>query len=127
FAHQPSASITARLGKHFTAAASYTHLVGHFEDPANDFDFGYANANVDVAINRNLAFDTLGRLDLSPGNAHVGMQSRVRWRFLPGSDIFLVYRMDQPLGEDAPGGPPRDPFHELTLKFTYYLRAFIDR
>ncbi|MBC8071468.1 MAG: carbohydrate binding family 9 domain-containing protein, partial [Deltaproteobacteria bacterium] len=111
FAHQPSASITARLGKHFTAAASYTHLVGHFADAANDFDFGYANANVDVAINRNLAFDTLGRLDLSPGNGHVGMQSRVRWRFLPGSDIFLVYRMDQPLGDGPPGGLPRDPFH----------------
>jgi Domain of unknown function (DUF5916)/Carbohydrate family 9 binding domain-like len=127
FAHQPSASITARLGKHFTAAASYTHLIGRLEHREQKFDFGYANANIDIALNRYLAFDTLGRLDLSPGNGHVGLQSRVRWRFLPGSDIFLVYRMDQPLGVDPPTGIPREPFHELTLKFTYYLRAFINR
>jgi hypothetical protein len=128
FAHQPSASLTVRAGKHFTMGATYTHLVGHLEDRKNDFNFGFANANIDIAINRNLAFDTLGRLDLSPGNGHVGLQSRIRWRFQPGSDIFLVYRMDNPLGPDPPMLPvPREPFHELTLKFTYYLRAFVNR
>lgn len=128
FAHQPSASLTVRAGKHFTMGATYTHLVGHLEERKNDFSFGFANANIDIAINRNLAFDTLGRLDLSPGNGHVGLQSRVRWRFAPGSDIFLVYRMDNPLGPDAPMlTVPREPFHELTLKFTYYLRAFVNR
>ncbi len=126
-AHLPSASLTARLGKHFTAGASYTHVVGHLADPGEDFDFGFANANLDVAITRNLAFDNLGRLDLSPGRERVGMQSRLRWRFAPGSDLFLVYRNDLPLGETPPDASPREPFHELTLKVNVYLRAFVRR
>lgn len=127
FAHQPSASLTARLGKHFTFAATYTHLLGHLARRSDDFNFGFANGNVDIAITRNLAFDTLGRLDLSPGRQRFGLQSRLRWRFAPGSDLYLVYRQDQPFGADDPMQPPRVPFHELTLKFTYYLRSFIRR
>ena len=127
FAHQPSASLTARLGKHFTFAATYTHLLGHLARRSDDFNFGFANGNVDIAITRNLAFDTLGRLDLSPGRQRFGLQSRLRWRFAPGSDLYLVYRQDQPFGADDPMQAPRVPFHELTLKFTYYLRSFIRR
>lgn len=126
-AHLPSADVTARLGKHFTAGGSYTHVVGHLADPGQRFDFGFANANVDVAITRNLAFDNLGRLDLSPGNQRVGMQSRLRWRFAPGSDLFLVYRNSLPLAEAGPDEPPREPFHELTLKVSVYMRAFVQR
>jgi hypothetical protein len=55
------------------------------------------------------------------------LQSRLRWRFAPGSDVFVVYRWDQPLGLDPIGVPERVPFHELTVKMTYYLRSFIDR
>ena len=123
--HQPDINVTARIGKHFTMGASYTHLVGHFSDDDERFSFGYANGNLDVAITRNLAFDNLGRLDLSPGNERFGLQSRLRWRFAPGSDLFVVYRWDQPLGLDPIGGARRVPFHELTVKMTYYLRSFI--
>lgn len=124
-AHLPSANITARLGSHFAFGGRYTHVVGRLADPGEDFNFGFANANLDVAITRNLAFDNLGRLDLSPGNPRVGMQSRLRWRFAPGSDLFLVYRNDLPLSDAPEGEPPRVPFHEITVKVTYYLRAFI--
>ena len=120
-AHQPSASTTLRLGKHFTLGASYTHLVGRFRDREEDFNFGFANGNVDVAITRNLAFDNLLRLDLSPGSERVGLQSRLRWRFLPGSDLFLVYRNNLPVGD----GAQADPFHAVTLKVAYYLRSFL--
>ncbi|MCR9162281.1 MAG: DUF5916 domain-containing protein [Nannocystaceae bacterium] len=120
-AHQPSASTTLRLGKHFTLGAAYTHIVGRFRDEGETFDFGFANGNVDVAITRNLAFDTLLRLDLSPGSERVGLQSRLRWRFLPGSDIFLVYRNNLPVGSTVTA----DPFHAVTLKVAYYIRSFI--
>jgi hypothetical protein len=125
FAHQANGGITARLGKHFTMQGSYTHLVGRLADESEKFSFGYANGGIDIAVNRNLAFDALGRLDLSPGRQRFGAQSRIRWRFAPGSDIFLVYRAEQPIG--ASMDETREPFHELTLKFTYYLRAFVDR
>ncbi len=123
FAHQPSATITARLGKHFTIRGSYTHLVGRLAQRDERFNFGFANGNLDVAFTRNLALDTLARLDLSPGRGRFGAQTRLRWRFAPGSDVFLVYRAEQPFGESM---ETREPFHELTLKFTYYLRTFID-
>lgn len=120
-AHQPSASTTVRLGKHFTLGASYTHLVGRFRSQQEDFNFGFANGNVDIAITRNVAFDNLVRLDLSPGSERVGLQSRLRWRFLPGSDMFLVYRNNLPVRSVGPA----DPFHAVTLKVAYYLRSFI--
>ena len=126
-AHQPSANITARLGKHFAFGGGYTHLVGHLAEPGETFDFGFANANMDIAFTRNLAIDNLGRLDLSPGNERVGLQSRLRWRFIPGSDLFVVYRSDLPLGAPTVGGELARPFHELTVKVTYYLRAFVNR
>ncbi len=125
-AHLPSANITARLGRHFTFGGRYTHVVGSLADPGEDFNFGFANANIDVAITRLLAFDSLGRLDLSPGNERIGTQSRLRWRFAPGSDLFVVYRNNLPLNEGTPD-EPREPFHELTVKLTYYLRAFVQR
>lgn len=120
-AHQPSASTTVRLGKHFTLGASYTHLIGQFQSRDEDFNFGFANGNVDIAITRNLAFDNLVRLDLSPGSERVGLQSRLRWRFLPGSDMFLVYRNNLPVRSVGDA----DPFHAVTLKVAYYLRSFI--
>jgi hypothetical protein len=126
-AHLPTVDVTARLGKHFTMSAAYSHVVGRLADPGEDFNFGYANANIDVAITRNLAFDNLGRLDLSPGNERVGVQSRLRWRFAPGSDLFVVYRSDVPLNDGEAGQPARDPFHELTVKVSVYMRAFVRR
>ena len=126
-AHLPSVNVTARLGKHFTAGGSYSHVIGHLAETSEAFDFGYANANIDVAITRNLAFDNLGRLDLSPGNERVGVQSRLRWRFAPGSDLFVVYRNNVPLSQAAPGEAPLEPFHELTLKVSVYMRAFVRR
>jgi hypothetical protein len=123
-AHQPSAQLTARLGKHVTLSGRYTHLIGHLADEAQDFNFGFANGNADFAITRNLAFDNLLRVDLSPGNERVGLQSRLRWRYMPGSDLFVVYRTNQPVGTD-PIDVNRSPFHELTVKLTVYLRAFL--
>lgn len=125
-AHLPSVYVTARLGRHFTLNGRYTHQVGVLADEGEDFNFGFANANLDIAVTRNLALDNLGRLDLSPGNERVGLQSRVRWRFAPGSDLFVVYRNDLPLREGTPD-QPRVPFHEVTVKLNYYLRAFVRR
>lgn len=124
-AHQPSANLTARLGRHFTIGGGYTHLVGHLADRDARFNFGFSNGNVDVALTRNLAFDNLVRLDLSPGNQRVGWQSRLRWRFVPGSDLFVVYRANIPTAAVPIGEELLTPFHEITVKLTYYLRSFV--
>jgi hypothetical protein len=128
-AHQPTVGVTARVGKHFTFGSRYTHLVGHFENRQETFDFGFANANVDIALTRDLAFDNLVRLDLSPGFERLGIQSRLRWRFAPGSDLFVVYRNNLPfdIAVTDPFAPPRVQFHEITVKVSYYMRALLRR
>ena len=47
-----------------------------------------------------------------------------RWRYRPGSDFFVVYRTDQPFGQDS-DGTPRDPFHEVIFKVAVYMRALL--
>ena len=58
---------------------------------------------------------------LEPDSERLGLQSRLRWRYRAGSDVFLVYRNDLPLaGNDAA------PFHELIFKINFYARALFD-
>lgn len=123
--NQISANARVRLGKHLSLDGRYTHLVGHLADPDDSFNFGFLNGTVLVAVNRNLIWDTLVRYSLEPGGERLGLQSRIRWRYRPGSDIFFVYRNDLPLAEAEAGEDPREPFHSLTLKVAFYLRALL--
>jgi hypothetical protein len=123
--HNPWVEGVVKAGKHFAIKGRYTHLVGHFLDPGSTFNFGYANASLEVAFTRDLILDNLVRLDFSPGSERAGLQSRLRWRFAPGSDLFVVYRTDQPLGDDPVGEDPREPFHQLAVKLSFYLRAIL--
>lgn len=123
-AHQIRSKIRLRANKHFSLSGTYTHLVGHLEDRADTFDFGYLNGTVLVAIHRNLTWDNLVRYSLEPGVERVGLQSRIRWRYRPGSDIFLVYANQLPL-QEAAAQADAENLHSLTLKATFYLRAFL--
>jgi hypothetical protein len=125
-AHEFRGKLRLRASKHFSLEGTYTHLLGHLEDEASSFDFGYLNGTVLVAIHRNLIWDNLVRYSLQPSNERVGLQSRIRWRYMPGSDIFLVYRNDIPL-EEAAAAEDASNFHSLTLKATFYLRMLLRR
>ena len=122
---QLNASITARPVKYFSTNLSYSHLFGELGDQ-EPFNFGFANGTVEFNLTRNLSWDTLLRLNLAPGQEVFGLQSRWRWRYLPGSDLFLVYRSSQPLGADQVG-QSRGPFHELILKVNFYARALLGK
>lgn len=105
----------------FSIGATYTHLLGNLGDN-QDFDFGYLNGVVEVNFSRSIFFDSVIRMSLEPGNERVGTQNRLRWRYRPGSDFFLVYRNDIPLATNSTA-----PFHELILKVSFYARALFDR
>ena len=124
--HEFRGQLGVRASKHFALEGTYTHRLGHLEDLDDTFNFGFLNGTVLVAIHRNLIWDNLVRYSLDPGNERVGLQSRIRWRYRPGSDIFLVYRNDIPLEEAAAEGDAEN-FHSLTLKATFYLRALLGR
>jgi hypothetical protein len=126
-AHQFRGQLSTRFSKHLSVGATYTHLLGHLESTNKTFNFGFLNGNLDVAVTRNIIWDNLVRMNFEPGGERFGLQSRFRWRYMPGSDLFLVYRMNQPLGLDPIGVVPSEPFHSLTLKATFYLRALLKR
>lgn len=116
-----------RFGRHLSINGSYTHLFGQLEDQDESFNFGFANAGAEVSFTRNITWDTLVRYSLEPGSERVGLQSRFRWRYLPGSDLFVVYRSNipfagAPVGEDLP-----QQFHSVVLKIAFYFRTIASR
>lgn len=119
--HRPSVRATIRMGPHVTIDGGYDHVVGYVGKRDQSFDFGYANGSLTIAFTPNVAIDNMVRLDLSPGNEGFGLQSRLRARYLPGSDIFVVYRTQVPFGSQALSSP----YHELIVKVTYYFRAIL--
>ncbi len=125
--HSVSANLRIRANKHFSLEGTYSHLVGHLRDPEDQFNFGFLNGTVLFAVHRNLTLDTLVRYSMEPERERLGLQSRLRWRYRPGSDLFLVYRNDLPLGPGPADAPPRQNFHSLTLKLTFYLRVLLRR
>ncbi|TPV94632.1 MAG: carbohydrate binding family 9 domain-containing protein [Myxococcales bacterium FL481] len=121
--HQIRGRIVAKFNKHASLAGSYTHLVGHLGRPeANAFSFGFANGTLNLALNRNVAWDTSLRLNLDPSEPTMAVQSRFRWRYRRGSDIFLVYTTSQPVGTALPDATI-EPFHAIAVKATYYFQA----
>ena len=123
--HSARFELRTRFGKHFAFEGSYTQLLGYVEHPDQRYNFGFFNGTVDVAFTRWLHWDTLLRGSFAPNAERFGMQSRVRWRYRQGSDLFVVYRADLPLGPEVIGGAPREPFHEFTVKLSFYLRALL--
>jgi hypothetical protein len=121
-AQSVDASLNIRAGRHLSISGSHTQLVGTVASKDNTFNFGYSNAQVIAAITRNLVFDSLVRLNFEPGAKRVGSLSRIRWRYRPGSDFFVVYRYDHPLSRNEEGVLPKVG-HELTFKLTFYTRA----
>ncbi len=119
--HRPSIRATIRMGPHLTIDGGYNHVIGYIGSRDQRFDFGFANGSVTVAFSPNVALDNIVRLDLSPGSEGFGLQSRLRARYLPGSDLYVVYRTNVPFGSQA----LQSPYHELIVKLTYYFRAIL--
>lgn len=121
-AHLAALSWTTRWGRHVSLAGVYIHRWGHFGDPRSPYNVGVLNADMVVAFHRKLIWDTLFRVNLGSADNRFALQSRLRWRYRPGSDLFLVYSRNQPF-ELGPDSGPRD--HQLTLKLSLYLAPAI--
>lgn len=109
-----------RAGRHFLATGGYTQYWGKLPTSLKRYNLSIANAQLVAAVNTRLAFDVMLRMDLTPGNQQLGAQGRMRWRFRPGSDFFIVYANQQPLSSAAELGGLK-PDHRLTLKLNWYL------
>lgn len=71
------------------------------------------NALLRVTPTTSLAIDLVGRVDGE--NERATALARVRWRYAPGSDLFVVWREDL---DWAQGGDVRVA-HQVTIKTTY--------
>lgn len=114
------AEFNLRAGRHFLAKGSYAQYWGRLPSSTDRYFVNSANGQLVLALNTNLVLDAMLRMDLTPGNRQLGTQARMRWRFLPGSDLFIVYANQHPL-RDRTLNEVRKPDHRLTLKLSWYL------
>lgn len=120
-ANETTAQLQLRLSRHFSLSGAYSQLFGQFES-GREFNFGYANAHMIVAFHRDLVLDALLRLSLEPESERVAVQSRLHWRFRPGSDLYLVYANNVDMSDEQ-----RQTAHEISLKASFYWRALFGR
>lgn len=118
--HRFDAEFNLRAGRHFMAKGAYTHFLGKLPNAPKGFSVGNANAQLIASLNTKLIFDSMLRLDLRPGQKRLSTQARIKWRFRPGSDFFLVYANQFPLGKSSSASTPSQD-HRLTLKFNWYF------
>lgn len=118
--HRFDGELNLRAGRHFMAKGAYTHFAGKLPSASKRYSVGSANAQLIAAFNTNLVFDTMLRLDLTPGQRRLSTQARLKWRYRPGSDLFVVYVNQHPLDAHRAQGPLTQD-HRLTLKLNWYL------
>lgn len=91
------ASLVARPTALIRLEAGGQYTVAGFEDSSRDFDSALVNGRLSLGITTDLG------LSLNAGWNHladqVQLQSRLRFTYLPGSDLFVVYQVDLDAGD----------------------------
>jgi hypothetical protein len=83
-----------------------------FDDERPDFNSSILNARIGLGFTRDLGLDTFVAWDNLADL--VRLQARLRWTYLAGSDLFVVYQLDL---DDDDAGITR--FQSLLVKATY--------
>lgn len=118
-------TVSATLGviatRHVRAVVS--GALSHIELPSHDpFFLWTTNARLTVAPSTTLQLDAIFQVDAV---AEVtGTLVRLRWRYLPGSDLFLVYRERRPYG-DARSDPDQRLERRALLKMIFRYDALL--
>jgi Carbohydrate family 9 binding domain-like len=117
YRHELSESIRVRATQHFTLSLGYDHWLGRLARADERFSFGFGNGSAVVSVTPDLSLDAIGRFSFQPQNEQLGVQARLRYRYLPGSDLYVVYRATRPLE-----GSSASSSNELSLKLNYYTQ-----
>ncbi|HJL19684.1 MAG TPA: DUF5916 domain-containing protein [Sandaracinaceae bacterium LLY-WYZ-13_1] len=109
--YRAEASVAAAFGPHFRADVGAVGALLDFHD--RDLVATLAlNSILTVTPTPRLVVDVVGQLN-TVSERFIGM-ARLRWRYLPGSDLFLVWREDVRYAAPAPTSERR-----VTLKISY--------
>jgi hypothetical protein len=84
--------------------------------PEGDFDVRIVSAKMNVAITPDLVWNTIVQYDNI--SRQIGLNSRVRWTWRPGDDLFFVVNQ----GWDYDNGILRQPNTEITMKIAAAFR-----
>jgi len=76
-----------RPSRHLTTGVTYE--LRDIDLPQGRFDVRVASAKLDVAFSPDLSWNTIAQYDNRSGQ--LGFNSRLRWTFRPGNDVFLVF------------------------------------
>lgn len=113
-----SASLNVSMGPHLrltgSGSASFIRLPG-----LESIRTATAASTLTVAPTTTLAMDAIFQLNNVAGVV-VGL-GRLRWRYLPGSDLFLVYREERGYG----GNASQEAERRFTAKLTYRYDAML--
>lgn len=116
--HYFAGDLAVSFGSHVRLTAStvnaWIRLPEH--DAFNTTSF---NSDLTIALNANLSSDFVVQVNNVAKLAIA--YARIRWRFHPGSDLFLVYREDLDFSGDALASVARS----LTLKASYRFDALL--
>ncbi len=84
-AYRPS--LAWRPSRHATLGAAYE--LRQVRLPEGDFDVHLASLRLDLALTPDLTWSTVAQYDNRSDD--VGLNSRIRWTWRPGNDVFLVW------------------------------------
>ncbi len=112
---EPRVRVRFRRYARINLSASYSRI--HTPDDRS-FAAGTFTGTLSITPASTLAVDLVGQYE-SESRRHVGML-RARWRYLPGSDLFFVYRHELPT--DRAGAPLE---WSVTLKAAYRFDALL--
>jgi len=97
-----------RPSRYFTATAAYE--LRNVRLAEGDFDVRIASAIIKIAITPDLTWNTVVQYDNI--SKQVGLNSRIRWTWRPGDDLYLVVNQ----GWDYDNGRFRQPSSQIILK-----------
>lgn len=106
--------LTWRPSRFFTATAAYE--LRNLRLAEGDFDLRIASAVIKVAFTPDLTWNTVVQYDNI--SKQVGLNSRIRWTWRPGDDLFFVVNQ----GWDYDNGRFRRPSSEIVLKVAATIR-----
>jgi hypothetical protein len=84
-AYRPS--LDWRPSRHVTIGAAYE--LREVQLPEGDFDVHFASLRLNLALTPDLTWSTVAQYDNRSDD--VGLNSRIRWTWRPGNDVFLVW------------------------------------
>ncbi len=109
--------ISNELGYRFQPYVSLSSNISYnyisLPEPWNITDFWLIGSKIDITFTNKIFFSTLFQYNEQSQNFN--LNSRFQWRYLPASDLFIVYTNNHLLNDDS------DKSWSLTLKLTYWF------